>query len=154
MKVVHAGWLLVLALAACDNQQAPPRVTMPCSCAQAGERPARPRPDEARVAPGPTRTAISRQNDGNPQSPTHANASMDEPQSQADAMPPDIDVRSVDGREPRIAIWLDGYGRRHMHIVIDIREDRRRLHRQWTNEIARLDPWHGYNPHNGPRNGY
>jgi hypothetical protein len=56
---------------------------------------------------------------------------------------------------PRVAIWMDGYGKRRVHIVIDLREvDHHRPSADETarDETARLDPWHGYNSHRP--NGY
>jgi hypothetical protein len=54
---------------------------------------------------------------------------------------------------PRVAIWIDGYGRRRLHIVIDLREEKLNRDGPGADETARLDPWHGYNPHR-PENGY
>jgi hypothetical protein len=52
----------------------------------------------------------------------------------------------------RYAYWVDAYGRRHCY-------DRALGHEisfrhEGSDEAARLDPWHGYDGHDGPGNGY
>jgi len=57
-----------------------------------------------------------------------------------------------EGSSARYAVWVDAYGRKHCY-------DRALGHEVAfrhveSDEAARLDPWHGYDGHDGPENGY
>jgi hypothetical protein len=45
-------------------------------------------------------------------------------------------------------VWTDAYGRQHF---ADRDDDQRKI---TANDRARLDPWHGYDAHDGLENGY
>jgi len=53
---------------------------------------------------------------------------------------------------PSVSDWIDGYGRKRIQVVADV-TDAGSNHQWQTDEIARLDPWSGYNRRR-PENGY